>query len=141
MHYLLDTDHVTILQQRGDAALRLTARLQSLPPGAIATSIISFQEQVLGWLSFLNKARAPEKIVEAYEKLEGIRRTFAKLNVFPFNADAQARFSALRQQKVRVPTLDLRIACIALATDSVLLSRNLKDFRQIPGLRVEDWTI
>jgi hypothetical protein len=30
--------------------------------------------------------------------------------------------------------MDLRIASIAIATDSILLSRNLRDFRQVPGL-------
>ena len=40
----------------------------------------------------------------------------------------------------RVKTLDLRIASITLATESTLLSRNLRDFHQVPDLRVEDWT-
>jgi predicted nucleic acid-binding protein len=33
----------------------------------------------------------------------------------------------------------LKIACIAIAHDAVLLSRNLGDFRQVPGLKVENW--
>lgn len=37
--------------------------------------------------------------------------------------------------------MDLRIASIALASAATLLSRNLRDFRQIRGLSVEDWTI
>ena len=40
----------------------------------------------------------------------------------------------------RLQTMDLRIARIALVTDSTLLSRNLRDFRKVPGLIVEDWT-
>jgi len=36
--------------------------------------------------------------------------------------------------------MDLRIAATAMANDFTLLSRNLVDFRQVPGLRVEDWT-
>ena len=35
--------------------------------------------------------------------------------------------------------MDLRIASIALTHDATLLSRNLRDFTKIPGLRVEDW--
>jgi predicted nucleic acid-binding protein len=36
--------------------------------------------------------------------------------------------------------MDLKIAAIALSQDGVLLSSNLKDFNQVPNLRVEDST-
>jgi len=42
--------------------------------------------------------------------------------------------------RIRVSTMDLRIASIALSLDMTLLTRNLTDFRLVPGLRVEDWT-
>jgi len=34
---------------------------------------------------------------------------------------------------------DFKIACICLAHDATLLTRNLADFKPIPGLRVENW--
>ena len=37
--------------------------------------------------------------------------------------------------------MDLKIAAIALAYDAIVLTRNLKDFSRVPGLRVEDWTV
>ena len=67
-------------------------------------------------------------------------RFFRKMNVASFTNEAQTKFVSLRKLKIRIPTLDLRIASVALVTDSLLLSRNLKDFRQVPGLNVEDWT-
>ena len=36
-------------------------------------------------------------------------------------------------------TQDLKIACIFLAHDATLLTRNLADFKPVPGLRVENW--
>jgi len=36
--------------------------------------------------------------------------------------------------------MDLRIAAIVLSRDATLLSGNLADFREVPGLKVEDWT-
>ena len=37
--------------------------------------------------------------------------------------------------------MDLKIAAIVLANGATLLSRNLSDFRKVPGLKVEDWTL
>ena len=54
------------------------------------------------------------------------------------NASAD-RFNDLRKQKIRVGTQDLKIAAIALTQDALLLSANLRDFRRVPGLRVENW--
>jgi tRNA(fMet)-specific endonuclease VapC len=88
----------------------------------------------------VNRARTPARIVLAYEKLGEILRSFGKMNVLPFDREAQARFSEYRKQKLRIGTMDLRIACIANLTGAVLLSRNLRDFRQVPGMKVEDWS-
>lgn len=49
-------------------------------------------------------------------------------------------FERLQQQRIRIGTNDLRIASIAKANYAKLLSRNLRDFRLVPGLDVEDWT-
>jgi tRNA(fMet)-specific endonuclease VapC len=45
----------------------------------------------------------------------------------------------LRHAGVRIGSMDLKIACIVLAHDATLLSRNTSDFSQVPGLRLENW--
>ncbi|MBM3862272.1 MAG: type II toxin-antitoxin system VapC family toxin [Verrucomicrobia bacterium] len=45
----------------------------------------------------------------------------------------------LRKHRLRVGTMDLKIASICLAHDATLLTRNLADFQKVPGLRVENW--
>jgi len=137
---ILDTDHLTIVQQRGPESERLVSRLDRLAPDDVATSIVSFQEQVQGWMALLNQSRDPEEIVHAYAKLDEVRRGFQKMNVLAFSEAAQECFTSLRKQCRRLGTLDLRIAAIALTTDSTLFRRNLRDFRQVPGLQLEDWT-
>jgi tRNA(fMet)-specific endonuclease VapC len=138
---VLDTDHLSVLQwQEQPACDRLLARLGRLAPDDIATSIISFHEQVQGWLAYLSRARKPGHLVLAYAKLEALWRSFLKMNVLSFTDEAQERVETLRRQCPRLQTMDLRIASIALATNSTLLSRNLRDFRRVPGLTVEDWT-
>jgi tRNA(fMet)-specific endonuclease VapC len=57
-----------------------------------------------------------------------------------FDDRAAAEFQRLRQFRLRVGTMDLRIAAIVLANKATLVSRNIIDFRKIPDLKVEDWT-
>ncbi len=61
------------------------------------------------------------------------------MNVLSFTDEAQERFAEIRQQCPRLQTMDLRIASIALVTGATLLSRNLRNFRRVPGLIVVDW--
>ena len=42
---------------------------------------------------------------------------------------------------LEVRKMDLRIAAVALENGGVLVSRNLRDFRRIPNLTVEDWAV
>lgn len=141
MPVVLDTDHLSVLQwQEQPAADRLLARLDRLPPDDIATTIVSFQEQVEGWQAYLKRARKPEEVVRAYAKLEAVWRSFLKMNVLSFTEEAQARFAELRRDCPRLRTMDLRIASVTLVAGATLLSRNLRDFRRVPGLAVEDWT-
>ncbi len=140
MTLILDTDHLSILQQEDQPSYnRLRARLAEHPEEPIAVTIISFQEQIQGWMAYLNQARTASGIILAYEKLVGVLRYFSKATVIPFNQAAQVELERLRKQGVRIGTLDLRIASIALAERCVLVSGNLKDFRKVPGLNVEDW--
>ena len=67
-------------------------------------------------------------------------RQFCRMSVISFTQRAEDCFRLLRGQRIRIATLDLRIPSGALVTDATLLSRNLRDFRQIPALSVEDWT-
>lgn len=61
--------------------------------------------------------------------------------ILPFDAGAIALFDKLRSQRVRVSTMDLRIAAIAISRNLVLLTRNFSDFNKVPGLVMEDWTL
>ena len=48
-------------------------------------------------------------------------------------------FERLQRLRLRVGTMDLKIAAIALAHDASVLTRNSKDFSRVSGLRFEDW--
>ncbi len=66
----------------------------------------------------------------------------AYLGRFPildFPEAAIARFEDLKRKKLNVGGMDLKIAAIVLEAGAILVSRNLRDFRRVPGLVVEDW--
>jgi len=138
--YILDTDHLTLLQKRSPLTEALYRRVQGLSPDDIAVTVISFQEQVLGWLAEINSSRSDATIVKCYGRLDRVRISFQKMNVLAFDDAAQAKFKSLRPKCRPVGTLDLRIASIALTTDSILLTRNFADFNRVSGLRFADWT-
>ena len=142
MRYLLDTDHLSIMQrQSGPEYAVLSARIAQHPASELALSVISFHEQVLGAQTYISRARNSSDLVRGYSMLERLLRDFATLSVLPFDAAAAAVFDGLVAQRIRVGTMDLRIASIALSRSLVLLSRNSRDFRKVPGLVIEDWTV
>ena len=59
--------------------------------------------------------------------------------VLPFDLATSATFQHLRSAHRRNGRMDLKIASICIANDILLLTRNLADFRDLPGLRVENW--
>jgi tRNA(fMet)-specific endonuclease VapC len=141
MLYVLDTDLLSILQQnRQPECDRLSARLDEQPPEAICTTIVNFQEQALGWAAYLNRARKPLDVLKAYRELFLIESYYRDFEILPFDAAAQAHFERFKKEKIHVKTLDLRIASVAIAQGAMLLTRNLRDFRKVPGLSVEDWS-
>jgi len=139
--FVMDTDHVSLLEWgSGAVGQRLHERIQALPENEVATTIISFGEQTRGWLAFHARARTVEQQVNAYRKLKRHLDIYCEMNVLEFDVEAGAVFQHLKQSRIRIGTMDLKIAAIALTQKATVLSKNLKDFGRVPGLRVEDWT-
>lgn len=65
--------------------------------------------------------------------------TFADCVILPWDADAAELFLNCRRQRVRIGSMELKIACIALAHAATLLTRNATDLAHVPGLRSENW--
>lgn len=142
--YILDTDHISLLESasRSREAQRLRFRLQGLKgPDERITTIITFEEQMRGWMSFLAKARSLTQQVAAYGRLKGVLDRYLKITVLEFDEAAAAEFERVQRLRLRVGTMDLKIASIALAHNATVLTRNLKDFSRVPDLHVEDWTV
>lgn len=136
---LLDTDHFTAVAD-GRHALhsQLTARLEASGE-PLAIPVVSIEEQLRGWLAQVRRLADVRKQVFPYDRLLRLLETLSDWQIARWSDPAAEEFQRLRKLRVRIGTQDLKIAAIALATDSLLLSANLIDFQQVPSLRVEDW--
>ena len=100
---------------------------------------MNIEESLRGWLAEINRRRNVLDQIVPYDRLVKLIKFFACFPILGFDEQAAPEFSRLRKQKIRIGTMDLKIAAIALVNDALLLSANLRDFRQVPGLRVENW--
>ena len=138
MLYILDTDHMTLWQHNNAVVI---AKLRQVPFSDRAVTQVSLTEQVQGWQALIARARTEGEIARNLQRLYETITLYQSLQVLRYEPDAILRFEQLRQAKIRIGSQDLRIAAIALGKNATVVTRNLRDFRQIPGLQVADWSI
>jgi tRNA(fMet)-specific endonuclease VapC len=137
---VLDTDHINVLQnQSGAECTALAGRMAASADQQFVTTVVTLEEQMRGWLALIHRSSDPHRQVLAYAKLNGMADYFSRWVRLSFDERAANLFRQLRSQKVRVSTMDLKIAAMTLVHGALLLSANLRDFQQVPSLRVEDW--
>jgi tRNA(fMet)-specific endonuclease VapC len=140
--FVLDTDLISIMQRRADPEwTRLRNRMEQHERSDFYVTVVSVHEQVLGANNFISRAKKRAETIRGYQIIEWALLTYTDYKTLPYDEPAIIQFENLRQQGVRIGTMDLRIASIALSHDFTLLTRNIVDFEKVPGLRVEDWTI
>ena len=105
----------------------------------VFTTIITPQEAFEGWFALINRQSAGRDQIRGYAQFQHSIALLMKLTILPFDEDAADHFHRLQSERVRIGTMDLKIAAIGLAHDATLLTRNLVDFEKVPGLRAENW--
>ncbi len=142
MRYLLDTDHLSILQrQTGEDYSNLSTRMSLYSPSNFVVSIVTFHEQILGCHAYINRARTLNDVVKGYELMARIISDSKVWHLVSFDTGAAAIFEQLQQRKIQLAKMDARIAAIAMNQELTLLTRNHRDFGKVAGLAIEDWTI
>jgi tRNA(fMet)-specific endonuclease VapC len=142
MKYLLDTDHLSILQrQKGKDFSNLSARMNRYPLSDFAVSTVTFHEQILGCHAYINRARNINDVVKGYEIMTKIFNDFKVIPLLSFDTKSAEIFNQLQIQRIQLAKMDARIAAIAISNELVLLTRNHQDFGKVPGLLLEDWTV
>lgn len=136
---LLDTDHLSVLTDTRDRRYQLLdSRLQT-STDAVASSIISVEEMLRGWLALIHRLRDSYRQIPAYARLQQLFDTFRLWEIMAFDQRAAEQFEGLRKQRIRLGSMDLKVASIALANNALLLTANLRDFSRIPNLRCDNW--
>jgi tRNA(fMet)-specific endonuclease VapC len=135
---ILDTNHFREFAEQSLIGQRLMHRLNASNDEAFL-SIITAEEALKGWLAQIQPHRQKDRGVSAYHDFQGCIDGLAKWFLLPWTHDAAETFERLRDLKVNIGTMDLRIACIALEYGATVLTRNLVDFEKVPGLQVENW--
>jgi tRNA(fMet)-specific endonuclease VapC len=136
---ILDTDHLTVLQHSESKAAEELATKLARSGEDVATTIITAEEQLRGWLAAIHGKRAVPAQLPYYQRLLQMFQFYAKWKVLPFEAKAGALFEEMRRKKLPLKTMDLKIAAIVLSCRAKLLTANLRDFGQVPNLQAENW--
>lgn len=136
---LLDTDTVSLYHAGQKKVVEWVEKVD--PAEVLGTSVITRAEILRARFEFLVKAADGEQLQRAQQHLNASDALLNDLYIAPIDAPSAAQFDKLRKQKKlkKIGRRDLLIGCIALANHATLVTRNLKHFRQIPNLNVENW--
>jgi tRNA(fMet)-specific endonuclease VapC len=134
---LLDTDILSLILAGNATTI---ARLRQAGDD-VAISVITKVEVLRGRFDFLLKAGDGGQLQRAQMWLDQMEAELEGWSIVRVNAAVAAEFDRLRQVKKlkQLGRGDLLIACIALAHRATLVTRNLRHFREISGLTLENW--
>jgi tRNA(fMet)-specific endonuclease VapC len=136
--YVLDTDHTTLL---GFGHPKVVAHLQAVSVEELATTIITVEEHLRAWFTQVRKARDAVRLTRAYQGLLQVIEIARSVRVLPFSRTAVDRYLDLRKSLPRMGKHDLAIAAIVLEFDGTVVTRNRRDFEQVPDLPIQDWSV
>lgn len=122
--YLLDTNCCIYLLSRTRPVLE--TRVGKCATGSVGISAIVGAELILGF-------------VDADANLKAMLERF--LETFPLQPFGERAARAYADVPFRRGKLDRLVAAHCLALDATLVTNNERDFADVPGLKVENWTL
>jgi tRNA(fMet)-specific endonuclease VapC len=135
--YVLDTDMLTLVEEGHPEVSRRFLRHRA---EEVAITVLTVEEQVGGWYAELRRAKRPDRLARAYRRLADTVRFLSHLQILTYDEPAMQRFEELRKRKIKIGRMDLRIAATVLQHGAILVTGNARDFEQVPGLQLEDWS-
>lgn len=134
---VLDTDILSLLFANH---ARVVARYQAEAEEVVST-VVSRIEILQGRFATLVKAADGGELLVGQERLNRAESDLATLEQLPVDESVADEFDRLLPNKKlkKIGRGDLLIAAISLANGATLVTRNEKDFRPVPKLRIENW--
>jgi tRNA(fMet)-specific endonuclease VapC len=130
--YLLDTD--TLVHIRRGRLETVQSRFRRLQQGEAVLSVVTYGELVYG---IKKKEVGPEPLRRLHELTQWI--PVLPLSIAVADAYGSIR-AALSAKGAIIGANDLWIAAHAFATGLTVVTNNEREFRRVPGLKVENWT-
>lgn len=135
---LLDTDIVTLVEYGKSEALRL--KIVSVESQDLAVTVVTWMERMQGRFESILKAADEGQLCTAIERHQRTKALLGDFRVVEADAETARHFERLRTNKsIKMRRGDMLIACIALAHGALVVTRNLKDYKDVPGLKVQNW--
>jgi tRNA(fMet)-specific endonuclease VapC len=129
--FLLDTNICIYIRRQRPA--EVLARFQRLKPGEAVLSVITYGELIYG----AEKSKFREQAIGQLTELAGLVPVMAlPLRVGEFYGAIRA---ALETKGEMIGNNDLWIAAHAKAAALTLVTNNEREFRRIPGLKIQNW--
>ena len=141
---ILDTQYVSQLQrERSRDAAKIEAWLTTIASDVFWITVITPYEQLRSALGLINSAKSADDSTGPFllfgKLLDHYSDRWGK-HILPFDKHAAFVYAGFDARLIRrIGPRDGKIAAIALSHRATLLSANLADLRQVPGLIVEDW--
>lgn len=124
IRYLLDTDCAIYAMLGSHPSLR--ERLAECDLDEVAISSVNFAEILMG----RSRGHEPDsRVIEKFVEL---------IPILPFDEPAARAYATLPFKRAR---FDRLLAAHALALGATVITNNVGDFADVPGLRVENWTL
>jgi tRNA(fMet)-specific endonuclease VapC len=135
--FVIDTDTLSLLM-RGHQ--RLVERTRAADADVVSTTI-SRIEILQGRFAAVLKAEDGARLLLAQQLLEQTEAYLGGVKFLPVEAAASAAFDRLRAEKKlkKIGRADLFIAAVSMAHRATVVIRNVRHFRQVPVLKVENW--
>jgi tRNA(fMet)-specific endonuclease VapC len=130
--YMLDTDTCSYIMKRSNEAL--LRRLQKIPVSEVCISVITKSELLFG-VEVSPSRQRDQAALDAFLQY---------MDVLDFPDEAALHYAKIRADLHKLGKMiganDLLIAAHARSLDLILVTNNVKEFKRVRNLAIENWT-